>query len=47
MIQDLRTEEEKQEAEQREIEKRSYRLPGIDAEIANATLAEEPIEKEE
>ena len=47
MIQDLRTEEEKQESEQREIEKRSYRLPGIDDEIAKATLAEKPIEKEE
>ena len=30
VLQDMRTEEEKEQDFQREVEKRSYRLPGID-----------------
>jgi len=45
-LQDLRSEEEKEEARRREIEKRSYRLPGIDDEIAPSQSADELEEQE-
>jgi preprotein translocase subunit SecF len=40
-LQDVRTEEEKEEARRREIERRSYRLPGFEEELGAGPAGDE------